>query len=202
MAFPTLFPRRLASFNDSRQRKVDFDDYVKHLLYYKDGRFARHPQFRYWAFNSLMRSRAFQNASWLTKQHPDKGLTLAELKEMALRNDNHLAENIVRKADSLRGTRPYWKTARQELEAMVLCVGPPSLFFTLSAADMQWSDLHTHLPSNLKDEYAQASSGPAKATIASRFLQLYPHVAAEYLKIRFRLFFNEVLKKKFKIKDH
>ncbi|PKK59239.1 hypothetical protein RhiirC2_762864, partial [Rhizophagus irregularis] len=33
-------------------------EYFKHLLVYKDGRFARHRRWRYFALNSLMRRRA------------------------------------------------------------------------------------------------------------------------------------------------
>ncbi|KAG7009693.1 ATP-dependent DNA helicase [Physcia stellaris] len=201
-AFPTLFPRGLAAFTESRQRRVEFDQWVKHLLLYRDGRFARHPQFRYWAFNTLMRSRAAKSAVWMTKQFPGKKLTLEQLKEMASRKDSHLADSIIRRGDVIRGTRPYWKKARSELEAMVLCIGAPSLFFTLSAADMQWSDLYDHAPADIRERYEKATTEPAKAAIATQFLQQNPHIVSEYLTIRWGMFFNDVLKKKFNVKDH
>ena len=202
MAFPTLFPNGMASLHDSRFRAVGFSAYIKHLLYYKDGRFARHPQFRYWAFNTLMRSQANRSATWLTKQLPSENISLAELREMAKRDDQYLADNIVRAGASLRGTRPYWNKAQRELEAMVLSFGSPSLFFTLSAADMHWRDLYRHAPPSLRVEYEEASTESARAKVASRFLQDNPHIAAEYLDIRFRIFFQEVIKKRFKIGDH
>jgi hypothetical protein len=201
MAFPTLFPRGQASFNESRDKAVDPDEYIRHLLNYKDGRFARHPQFRYWAFNTLMRARARKTAAWFTKKHPNSKLSLDELKDMAMKEDSHLADIINRKATGLRGTRPYWAKARKDLETMVHNIGPPSLFFTLSAADMQWPDLYRHLPPECRIEY-DAAAEPGRAAIACRFLQQYPHVVAEYLHIRFRHFFNEVMKKKFTVTDH
>jgi ATP-dependent DNA helicase PIF1 len=54
MAFPTLYPTGQADFNTSRVRKVALNDYIRHLLCYKDGRFGRHPRWRFFAFNILM----------------------------------------------------------------------------------------------------------------------------------------------------
>ncbi len=45
MAFPTLFPDGKADFNQPRLHKIHLSDYFKHLVRYKDGRFARHRRF-------------------------------------------------------------------------------------------------------------------------------------------------------------
>ena len=42
---------------------------------------------------------------------------------------------------SLRGTGPYWFKQRSRLIAMVNTLGLPTVFFTHSAADLQWSEL-------------------------------------------------------------
>ncbi|PKY25693.1 hypothetical protein RhiirB3_472641 [Rhizophagus irregularis] len=39
-------------------KEIKPSEYFKHLLVYKDGRFARHRRWRYFALNSLMRRRA------------------------------------------------------------------------------------------------------------------------------------------------
>ena len=46
LSFPTLYPTGEADFNCSRMRKVTIGNYFKHILKYKDGRFARHPRYR------------------------------------------------------------------------------------------------------------------------------------------------------------
>ena len=51
MAFPTLYPTGRADFNAPRLRKVDLQDYVRHLMCSSDGRFGRHPRWRFLAFN-------------------------------------------------------------------------------------------------------------------------------------------------------
>ena len=51
-AFPTLFPTGDTDFAAPRVHKVTIGDYMKHLMMYKDGRFARHPHFRSFALNT------------------------------------------------------------------------------------------------------------------------------------------------------
>ena len=43
---------------------------------------------------------------------------------------------------SLRGTMSYWAKNKAELTDLLDQIGTPIIFFTLSAADMQWPDLH------------------------------------------------------------
>ncbi|RKK17321.1 hypothetical protein BFJ67_g17727, partial [Fusarium oxysporum f. sp. cepae] len=58
LAFPCLFPDGRADFVEPRLRSIDYRDYVEHAMRWHDGRFARHPTFRFVAFNTLMRSQA------------------------------------------------------------------------------------------------------------------------------------------------
>ena len=55
LAFPTLFPNGDAEYITPRIRNVPYPDYIQHLMKYQDGRFARHPRFRYVVFNTIMR---------------------------------------------------------------------------------------------------------------------------------------------------
>ena len=45
-AFPALFPTGAGDFRSPRLRSVTLGEYLKHIMRYKDGRFARHPRFR------------------------------------------------------------------------------------------------------------------------------------------------------------
>ena len=53
-AFPTLFPTGAGDFLAPRERVVTVGNYFKHLIRCDDGRFARHPHFRYFALNTEM----------------------------------------------------------------------------------------------------------------------------------------------------
>ena len=54
-AFPTLFPTGAADFLAPRPLAVTIGNYLKHMMLFEDGRFARHPRFRYFALNTEMR---------------------------------------------------------------------------------------------------------------------------------------------------
>jgi hypothetical protein len=55
MAFLTLYPTGAADYNAPRVRKVDLRAYAYHLIRYQDGRFGRHPRWRFLVFNIIMR---------------------------------------------------------------------------------------------------------------------------------------------------
>ena len=46
-AFPPLFPRGITDFSRTRKIKVNLDQYIKHLMKYKDKRFIQGPRFRF-----------------------------------------------------------------------------------------------------------------------------------------------------------
>ncbi|KAJ5392889.1 hypothetical protein N7465_011863 [Penicillium sp. CMV-2018d] len=74
----------------------------------------------------------------------------------------------------------------------------PSLFLTLSAADLHWDDLMCHLPN-----YPEWLAGDAatRRRIARNSLQNNPHIIAQWFDIRFRLFQDKVLKRLFSVSD-
>ena len=51
-AFPTLFPTGAGDFLGQRQIQVTIGNYFRHLMMYNDSRFAKHPRFRFFAFNT------------------------------------------------------------------------------------------------------------------------------------------------------
>ena len=141
-AFPTLFPTGAADFLAPRPLAVTVGNYFKHLLLYKDGRFARHPRFRYFALNTEMRWRALQAGRIYIRQHPhDSQLSVEELQDMIGREGEAFSNRVLHYSSSLRGTRQYWFKQRSRLIAMVDMLGLPTIFFTHSAADLQWPEL-------------------------------------------------------------
>ena len=61
-----------------------------------------------------------------------------------------LAQRIAHCATVLPGTWPYWSDASRKLKVQICdpnCKSP-HLFFTVSAADIQWPDLHQHMPAH------------------------------------------------------
>ena len=141
-AFPTLFPTGAADFSGQRQNSVTIGNYFKHLIMYDDSRFAKHPRFRFFALNTEMRWRALQTGRVYVKQHPgDAQLSLDELRDMVGRQGEAFSNRVLHYASSLRGTKQYWFRQRSRLLSMVDTLGLPTIFFTHSAADLQWPEL-------------------------------------------------------------
>lgn len=152
-AFPSLCPRGEAEFLQCRARDVSFHDYIRHLLLYRDRRFAQHPRWRYVVFNTLMRKQVNGQASFFVgKLHPQNtDLTVDELRR-AFEDDSEqsdaLLSKISRYAAQLKGTRPFWAGRMKVLEAMVRQLNaddPGMLFITESAADYHWPSLMKYM---------------------------------------------------------
>ena len=141
-AFPTLFPTGAADFSGRRQNQVTIGNYFKHLMMYDDSRFAKHPRFRFFALNTEMRWRALQTGRVYVRQHPgDAQLSLDELRDMVGRQGEAFSNRVLHYASSLHGTKQYWFRQRSRLLSMVDTLGLPTIFFTHSAADLQWPEL-------------------------------------------------------------
>ncbi|KJZ68728.1 hypothetical protein HIM_11880 [Hirsutella minnesotensis 3608] len=110
LAFPCLFPDGRADFVEPRLRSIEYKEYMEHAMRWHDGRFARHPTFRFVAFNTLMRSQARARSKFFVKQHDGsrEPLTREQLIEALEHSEDPEAQalinSITRHAVSIRGT--------------------------------------------------------------------------------------------------
>ena len=193
MAFPTLYPTGQADFNTPRLRKVDLYDYAQHLMRFHDGRFGRHPRWRFFVFNILMRRKANSSARfYVSKASGLKDMTRDEL-TAALLADEGLLRQIVRQGSHLNGTRPFWRNKSNGLQAQARFLSPHTspVFVTFSAADMQWQDLHRHFP-GFSD--LLTADDRTRRTFIWDGVQRNPHIVAHYLVLRLRAFTEHVLR--------
>lgn len=198
-AFPTLYPTGEADLRARRCHAVTTEDYFRHLLRWDDGRFARHPRFRYFALNTIMRWQSKRLARVYAKRNKnDARFTVGDLRELMGGDLEKIAARISRGGVNLRGTRPYWLARRRELIAMIKDCGCPHLFFTFSAADVQWPDLHRHMPHPVSSDATEQE----RAKIHNQNLNENPGIAAYWFQKRFDIFFKTVIAKKFKLKEH
>ena len=180
-AFPTLFPTGAGDFLGQRQVPVTIGNYFKHLMQYDDSRFARHPRFRYFALNTEMRHRALQTGRVYVRQRPGDGqLSLDELRDMVGRQGEAFSSRVLHFASSLRGTKQYWQRQRSRLLSMVDTLGLPTVFFTHSAADLQWPELAQLICPNNRD----SRTARTKAVIDNPALSdwFFYHRVMEFLK--------------------
>lgn len=108
-AFPTLYPYGLGDLRSIRARDINPAEYFKHMLWYKDGRFARHTRWRYFALNSMMRWRALQEGKVYVRQNlRDNQLEVKDIQEMIENGDRQLADRIMRYGEGIRHVNSGW----------------------------------------------------------------------------------------------
>ena len=182
-AFPVLFPLGRADFSLPRRKSLALYEWVKHLMRYRDPRFARHPRFRFFALNLIFRHRAMGRGKFLFSR--DVGchnMTVAELRNALNRDGGQiLASKIVRCLQTVRGTRPYWYMEGAKLRDMIEQIGPPTLFYTLSMADLSWPDLHRLMP---EDPFQPGLTSGQSYAIRCRNLANNPHIVSSYLFVK------------------
>ena len=89
-----------------------------------------------------MRWRALQTGRVYVHKHPGSGsLTVEDLRQLAEQGDTSFAKSVYHYGTNLAGSPAYWSQQRARLVQMVEELGLPTLFVTLSAADLQWPEL-------------------------------------------------------------
>ena len=161
-AFPTLFPTGEADYNANCDHAVDMKEWAAHLLCLKGGHFARHPHFRYWVLNTIMRQTAKGASNWYLNTHKeDRNLTVDDIREILESGDGEkLAQQISHAGVKLPGSKPFWQSFQRELIAQIRSpdVWTPHVFFTCSSVDIQWPNLHQHMPNHDPLEAENATS--------------------------------------------
>ncbi len=161
-AFPTLFPTGKADFWANRTQNVKMQEWAAHLIRLEGGRFARHPRFRYWALNTVLRHTAKSSARWYLNTHRgDQALTVEDIRQMLESGEAHqLAQRVSHAGEKLPGSKPFWINGQRQLIAQIRSpdCGSPHVFFTASSADIQWPDMHQHMPSHIPGAPEDATS--------------------------------------------
>jgi len=154
MAFPTLFPFGVGDCTMfDRLKKVTMTESAKHLLKFCQKlngeyvyRFARHPRWMHWAQNIAERHRAQgQRDMFIVRNREDTDLTERELREVIAEGGerlNRLVGKMCRFNANITGGASWFYQRRIELEALMEQEGMCTWWYTLSAADNHWYDLH------------------------------------------------------------
>lgn len=184
MAFLKLFPNGKCDWLEPCLQKVYLHEYVKHIIQYRDHRSGRHPQFSYYMENMIMRHRAQNSNSVFVKRNIEEfPMTMDELHEhMENFSGTHLAHKLMHFGTTLRGTRSYWKKGRAELYDLLKQLGIPIIFFTLTAADLYWTDLHAFMLRAQPLDPREAQKGRIQNVIN------YLHIVVHYMHLKHTMF--------------
>ena len=120
-AFPKLFPHGTGDFHCLRggmSKLLKFEEWGRFVLLWHDGRFMRHPRFRYWLLDTVLRTmtpgmqRTFFKTRSVASQY-----TLEDLFDRRTRKD--LVQQMSTATSRLPGSVGERRKMRQELESMV-----------------------------------------------------------------------------------
>nr|XP_054593099.1 uncharacterized protein LOC129159978 [Nothobranchius furzeri] len=148
MAFPVQFPTGQNTLDEPRRIKVTPSSYFKSRLFHIDDRFARDPNYLFFA--QFVTEIHLANSNMIIQLR--KGKTMSRdgrrITSSMLQN-KHEVQRLVRNKDAvrfmqtLRGTPAYWQKTTKDLFAMIRQLGTPTFFCTFSAAEMRWREIIT-----------------------------------------------------------
>ena len=173
-------------------------EYALHLIHYHDNRFGQHTRFRYYIYNLIMCHRSNATASIFVKINLEDTLppTILELvNQLQDMPNDKIGDRVTIFGSSLCGTRSYWNKSRAKLTNMINQQGTPTFFFTLSAADTKWPDLHALMPTRCPTNLTQDYQWNIHNIISN------PHITSQYMHNIFKTFVQDVLQKGFHITD-
>ncbi|KAK3104656.1 hypothetical protein FSP39_007268 [Pinctada imbricata] len=199
LAFPCLFPYGLGDFYINRPRTcISMSDWADHLLWYEDGRFAKHQYFKFVIHNMIMRKKAMETSNFVYNQQLGDGhLTIDMLKEQIQNGDTSAGKKILYFGSSIRGTNQYWNQRARELRSLIQYKindgkGLPSFFTTGSCAEFYFKPLRRLLGMYVEKVRGESIDLSDKNALFS-ILQEYPHVVSHYFDLRTQSYFKEIM---------
>lgn len=128
-----------------------------------------------------------------------ENLTIDDIRQKL--NSEHKSaflKSIQRTIDWIPGLSPFWHRHRTQLSHMIEHLGSPHLFFTLSAADLHWPDLHRLIEDHRRQHENQDVQEPVNIQITHNRridnLTKYPHIVAKFLQERVQKFLQHIKK--------
>ncbi len=208
MAFPTLIPDGIGDFNASRNYAFPYlKDWAEHCLWWHDGRFARHPYWKFIVMNIIQRQQAAKQTSFFVGARlGENAPSVGELKERVANNDSSILRSCIAYAGNVSGTDPYWYQKKQELQALVKFKawkkdGLPTFFLTGSCAEFHWTPLIKLLQSHL-EQNGDDTDIVNDLVARRRVVKQYSNVVCTFFHLKTVAFIEEVLKPVYGVSDY
>ena len=201
LAFPLLFPFGTGDFTEKREKNISWEQWSQHLMHFHDARFARHPRFVYFMFNTHERRIAHEQARlYVRETEGDEQWTVGRLRELCAQDKNTIANAIGRYGDRLRNSPAFFEAKRKELFAMCEQLGDPSVFATNSHADTFCPYLadfivaYAHLEDSPLDPRAEGLTEGQRHQRRLELVKLYPALVAQFFHLKTELYLEHVCK--------
>ena len=198
LAFPTLFCGQKRLDNSERHTSVYYSDICKWELRCVDRRVALHIPNIFYKMKKLQTEQVCSKVHLAVRRCKTKGKSYTA---GYILKDN-MGESLVRLDEgyrifkTIRNSPQYWENQKKEVFAMIRQLGLPTLFMSLSANDLHWSELIITLGKLIdKKDYTEAlKSNTLSWDIRSRLVQSDPVTCVRHFDHRVSQFIQTVLK--------
>ena len=209
LAFPTLFPYGTGDVTiDSRTKDVSTTNAFKHYLQFSVYDeynkilvfpFSKHKRWMHWAQNLEERHRFLsQRRVFLRRNSKLENISEESLRRIVTTQGPDFEELISSMQlynSNIVGSNAYFYKRRRELEALMEVKGIPTAWFTFSAADNHWCDLHDLLYKKnevrIHNRRYVDLNEKEKLVFRMNILQNYHHDVDKYFYMRFQAFLKE-----------
>ena len=197
LAYPDIFlgSRR----QEHRSVNINYSDVVKCELMNKDRRAAKNVENLFFKTKKLqMKIITGQTSIALRKHKPNQNsLKASNFKSGDALNNLLKTDQGYQFLKTVRGSPPYFETAKKDVFAMIRQLGPATFFLSLSAAETKW----THLLKNLgrivdKREYSDDEIKKMKWDTTTRLIQSDPITCARHFEYQLQTFIKDFIKSK------
>ena len=144
--FPAEFPDGANTYAVERKPKVSPSRYFNARLFSADNRFARNPEYIFFALfakevHQINSSICIATRIGSTHLSDGRQITASMLRDREQVLALIKRDEGYRFLKNVRGTPAFWENSKREVMAMMRQLGIPTLFMTFSAADRRWIEI-------------------------------------------------------------
>ena len=204
-AFPWLFPGGTGDFFQYREEALTASNWIKRMVLYVDGRFAKDKMWGFFALNFASRRKNQNDGAFFVNQFFKEGQkSLKELKDEIQKGNTKWIDHITYFSSRVTGCAGYWRDKRAKVYSWIhhhaqSGHGAPNFFITLSCAEYFWKDIK-----RLIEERFMIAGLPLP-DLDKNWVQIvndYTLVVQEYFQERVKLWLSTVGEVIFRIKHH
>ncbi|XP_063951720.1 uncharacterized protein LOC135153231 [Lytechinus pictus] len=196
LSFPTIFCGERRPSNKDREIPLKYSDICKLELRHSDRRAAKSVTNIFFKCKKLQ-MKQIKDKIWLSLRRvktSGKSYTAGDVKQQDVVDSMVKLDEGYRIFRTLRGSPPYWETAKKDLFAMIRQLGLPTWFISLSSAESHWTDLLISL-GKLVDNKQYSAEDVSSFTweTKNRLIRSDPVTVTRYFDHRVKKFYQNFL---------
>lgn len=213
-AYPWLFPGGIGD-GPLGQSGAILTRWAQMIIHYGDGRFMRDPFFQFHLLNYVHRHNNNQNGLYFLREFmSEKETSLDDIKKSIENGDISFIKRLQTfSGQKIKGSDAFWRDKKKELDTWIMHHleaghGPPTLFLTLSCAELWWPDLKRLLfdiVQNTEDHYLgheMMNEKDKEGNATKKLVEMYSVVVQEFFQIRLQHWIDTIGKQIFRIKHY